>query len=222
MKILDIPQSGKRGLNVSQNGRYGQISRALAIPANPRTDAQLDIRDTFTAVTKAWRALTDAQRAAWASAALTVMSKSRCGTSGPLTGSQFYTKLNATVALIGGDNMDAPPMPPAFDHNPVGALAISNDGGEITLRLACPNQPTTDILVRATAPVSAGVSNTSDYRILGVLPAPAQGACNITAMYVARFGVPPVTAKVFVQTNQVISGYEDLGRGSHAIVPAEV
>ena len=222
MKILDIPQSGKRGLNVSQNGRYGQISRALAIPANPRTDAQLDIRDTFTAVTKAWRALTDAQRAAWASAALTVMSKSRCGTSGPLTGSQFYTKLNATVALIGGDNMDAPPMPPAFDHNPVGALAISNDGGDITLRLACPNQPTTDILVRATAPVSAGVSNTSDYRILGVLPAPAQGACNITAMYVARFGVPPVTAKVFVQTNQVISGYEDLGRGSHAIVPAEV
>ena len=222
MKILDIPQSGKRGLNVSQNGRYGQISRALAIPANPRTDAQLDIRDTFTAVTKAWRALTDAQRAAWAAAAQTVMSKSRCGTSGPLTGSQLYTKLNATVALVGGDNMDAPPMPPAFDHNPVGALAISNDGGDITLRLACPNQPTTDILVRATAPVSAGVSNTSDYRILGVLPAPAQGACNITAMYVARFGVPPVTAKVFVQTNQVISGYEDLGRGSHAIVPAEV
>ena len=222
MKILDIPQSGKRGLNVSQNGRFGQISRIFSVPSNPRTDAQMNIRDTFAQVTKAWRALTDEQRAAWAAAAQTVMSKSRCGTSGPLTGSQLYTKLNATVALVGGDNMDAPPMPPAFDHNPVGALAISNDGGEITLRLACPNQPTTDILVRATAPVSAGVSNTSDYRILGVLPAPAQGACNITAMYVARFGVPPVTAKVFVQTNQVISGYEDLGRGSHAIVPAEV
>jgi hypothetical protein len=33
MKILDIPRSGKRGLNVSQAGRYGQISRALVIPA---------------------------------------------------------------------------------------------------------------------------------------------------------------------------------------------
>ena len=37
MKILDIPQSGKRGLNVSQAGQFGQISRTLAIPANPRT-----------------------------------------------------------------------------------------------------------------------------------------------------------------------------------------
>ena len=73
MKILDIPQSGKRGLNVSQNGRYGQISRALSIPSNPRTDAQMNIRETFAEVTKAWRALTDAQRAAWASAAQTVM-----------------------------------------------------------------------------------------------------------------------------------------------------
>ena len=222
MKILDIPQSGKRGLNVSQNGRFGQISRAYTIPSNPRTDAQLNIRETFAEVTKAWRALSDAQRAAWAAAAQTIMSKSRCGTNGPLTGSQLYTKLNATVALVGGDTMDAPPMPPAFDHNPVGALAISNDGGDITLRLACPNQPTTDIIVRATAPVSAGVSSTSDYRILGVLPAPAQGSCNITALYVARFGVPPVTGKVFVKTNQVISGYEDLGRGSHAIVPPEI
>jgi hypothetical protein len=29
MIILEIPQSGKRGLNVSQAGRFGQISRAL-------------------------------------------------------------------------------------------------------------------------------------------------------------------------------------------------
>jgi hypothetical protein len=40
MKILDIPQSGKRGLNVSQAGQFGQISRTLAIPANPRSLAQ--------------------------------------------------------------------------------------------------------------------------------------------------------------------------------------
>jgi hypothetical protein len=32
MKILDIPQSGKRGLTVSMPGRYGQVSRALVVP----------------------------------------------------------------------------------------------------------------------------------------------------------------------------------------------
>ena len=89
------------------------------------------------------------------------------------------------------------------------------------LTLAVPNQPATDIIVRASAPLSAGVSSTEGYRILGLLPAPAQGACDITAMYVARFGLPLVTAKVFVKTNQVVSGYEDLGRGSNAIVPQE-
>jgi hypothetical protein len=62
MKILDIPQSGKRGLTVSQNGRYGQISRALVIPANPQTAAQLNVRSILAAVATRWDALTEAQR----------------------------------------------------------------------------------------------------------------------------------------------------------------
>src|ERR1017187_3664035 len=50
MKILDIPQSGKRGLNVSQAGQFGQISRALAIPANPRTASQMSVRTILSRV----------------------------------------------------------------------------------------------------------------------------------------------------------------------------
>ena len=50
MKILDIPQSGKRGLYVSQGGRYGQISRMLVIPGNPRTAFQMDVRHAFGSV----------------------------------------------------------------------------------------------------------------------------------------------------------------------------
>ena len=59
MKILDIPQSGKRGLNVSQAGQFGQISRTLAIPANPRTSAQMSVRDNLSRVAARWRALTE-------------------------------------------------------------------------------------------------------------------------------------------------------------------
>jgi hypothetical protein len=55
MKILDIPQSGKRGLNVSQAGQFGQISRTLAIPANPRTLAQMSVRDNLSRVAGAHR-----------------------------------------------------------------------------------------------------------------------------------------------------------------------
>ena len=45
MKILDIPQSGKRGLNVSMDSPFGQVSRTVAIPANPRTPAQMGVRN---------------------------------------------------------------------------------------------------------------------------------------------------------------------------------
>ena len=89
MKILDIPQSGKRGLTVSQHGRYGQISRAYAMPANPQTASQMQVRATFGTVASAWDGLTEAQRQAWIAAAATRQTKTRCGTSGPMTGLQF-------------------------------------------------------------------------------------------------------------------------------------
>ena len=69
MKILDIPQSGKRGLNVSPAGQFGQISRALAIPANPRSSSQMTTRGILTKVSARWRALQEIQRAAWMAAA---------------------------------------------------------------------------------------------------------------------------------------------------------
>jgi hypothetical protein len=43
MKILDISQSGKRGLNVPQARQFGQISRAPAFPSNPRTPSQMGV-----------------------------------------------------------------------------------------------------------------------------------------------------------------------------------
>src|ERR1035438_3619545 len=89
MKILDIPQSGKRGLNVSQGGRYGQISGAFVVPANPRTASQLDVRRAFGSAAARWRTLTEDQRNAWRAAAKTKNTVPRLGQSGPLTGSQL-------------------------------------------------------------------------------------------------------------------------------------
>jgi hypothetical protein len=65
MKILDIPQPGKKGLDVSMNGRYGQASRTLVIPTNPRAASQMTIRANLSAVAKRWRTLTENQRQAW-------------------------------------------------------------------------------------------------------------------------------------------------------------
>ena len=105
MKILDIPQSGKRGLNVSQAGQFGQISRALAIPANPRSSSQMTTRGILTKVSARWRALLETQRAAWMAAAKEAKSNSRLGQSGALSGFLLFTKINCTLSQFGEAHM---------------------------------------------------------------------------------------------------------------------
>ena len=69
----------ERGLNVSQAGQFGQISRALAIPSNPRTASQMSLRTILSRVAAHWRVLEEAQRAAWMAAAKEAKSNTRLG-----------------------------------------------------------------------------------------------------------------------------------------------
>jgi hypothetical protein len=220
MKILDIPQSGKRGLYVSQAGQFGQISRALAIPSNPRTQAQMTVRDILTKVSAGWRALQESQRAAWIAAAKETKSSSRLGQSGALSGFQLFTKINCTLAQFGQAQVDAPPAHPQFGSLAPQNLVITNASGVIALKLTCPNDPGQNTIVRASAPVSQGIASCRDVRVLGMCPAPTLGSANITGLYTARYGVPPVGKKVFVSVNQVVDGWEDQPVAFSAIVPA--
>ena len=220
MKILDIPQSGKRGLTVSMGGRYGQVSRALVIPSNPRTAAQLNVRQLMSTQAAAWRALTQAQRAAWIAAAALDKSRSRLGQSGPLTGSQLFVKVNVNLTLFGQAAVNMPPAQPVFPALAPQNLVITNAGGVIAIKLTCPADPGENTIVRAAAPQSAGRQVCNDFRILGVCPAPVLGSSDVTALYSARFGAPAVGSKVFVRCNQFVDGYEDLPHEFYAIVPA--
>src|ERR1019366_6028702 len=162
MKILDIPQSGKRGLYVSQGGRYGQISRMLVIPGNPRTASQLDVRRAFGSAAARWRTLTEDQRNALRAGGLSRNTVPTFCRSSTLTGSQLFRKLNCTLAALGPAQVDAPPSFPQFLQTPVGALSITNTGGVITLKLGCPSQPGENTTVRASAPCSQGLAYSED------------------------------------------------------------
>ena len=89
MKILDLPQSGKRGLTVSLKSPFGLVSRIAGIPANPRTPSQMSVRAILSRVAASWRALQEVQRTAWMAAAKETKSNSRLGQSGALSGFQF-------------------------------------------------------------------------------------------------------------------------------------
>ena len=220
MKILDIPQSGKRGLYVSQNGRYGQISRALVIPTNPRTTAQLLVRSFLASFASKWATLTQAQRNAWIAAAKQRQSKPRLGQSGPLTGIQLYTKINCSLLIIGGDEVSAPPAAPAFGLLPVSGLTITNAAGVITLKLTTTGSPADGTMLRGAPPCSQGRNSAPEVVFLGTLDSPVNNAVDISTTYKAKYGSPPVGKKVFVRVNQNIDGWEDLPHQFSAIVPA--
>ena len=109
MRVLDIPRSGKRGNTVWQRNRYGQYSYPAFIPHNPRTPAQVAVRETFGAVSKRWRALAEDQRIIWCAVARTRKSKSRLCQCGPLTGFLLFVKVNVALANRGLAQVDLPP-----------------------------------------------------------------------------------------------------------------
>ena len=220
MKILDIPQSGKRGLNVSQAGQFGQVSRTLAIPSNPRSASQMSVRTILGRVAARWRVLQEAQRAAWMAAAKEAKSTTRLGQNGTLSGFQLFAKINCTLAQFGQDQVDAPPAQPQFPDLAPQGLVITNTAGAIALKLTCPANPGENTIIRASAPVSQGRETCNDYRILGTCPVPAAGSADITSLYTGRYGVPPVGKKVYVRANQFIDGWESLPVTFWAIVPA--
>ena len=220
-KILSEPRSGKHGATVSIKSPFGQVERQWAKPANPRTAAQMRVRRSLSKYAARWRALTDAQRAAWLARAAQTRSHARLGQRGHLTGCQLYIKINCTLEAAGMDPVDLPPERPEFRNSPVGALTITGTGDDLTLKLKVSRAPAYYTMVWATAPCSIGVNRPRRFTLLGALPAPSAGASDITSLYVARFGAPPATTRVFVRTCQVADGWEDEPVETTAVVPAE-
>jgi hypothetical protein len=219
MKILDIPQSGRAGIYVSVQTRYGLVRRRYAVPTDRRTPDQLRIRSAFGRVVAKWRSLTQDQRASWTPATEGVHSRSRLGKVYRLSGYLLFIKINSTRAYQGLELLVSPPERVTFEANPVGALVITNTGGVPELKLSVPSTPAATVLVLATHPRSAGVSFAKHFAILCVLPAAEAGYSNITDRFVARYGKPVAGTRIFIRTRQVLNGWEDAPIQTSAIVP---
>jgi len=219
MRALTVPQTGKQGTTVAVLTRYGQVLRQYIKPKDPHSPAQMRIRSNLGRVSARWRVLTPEQRQAWTIAAGDANSRPRLGKSAPLTGCQFFIKINCARAAIGLEQLSDRPALPQFGRNPVEGLAITNTRGNITLKLDVPTAPESHVTVYGAAPCSAGISFVRDFTILGPLPEPARGVSDITDIYVARYGVPRVGSQVFIRTRQQINGWEDQLKQVSAIVP---
>jgi hypothetical protein len=219
MKISDIPQSGHLGTFITFSNRFGQVRRPYVCPTDPHTPAQQRVREKFGRMSALWRTLTEKQRAAWRSFALNHNSRARLGKSGLLTGLQLFVKINNNLAFLGLPPVLDPPPFPEFVDDPVGDLTITNCVGVIALKLAILSAPPAYLLVSATAPGSVGASFPGRFVFIGLLPESVGGISDITELYVAKYGIPPVGTRVFVQTVQQVNGWQTLPQRVTAVVP---
>jgi hypothetical protein len=220
MKIRKGKCSGTLGNDVYANTKYGQIVRSRpSRPVRP-TAARLRAWGDLMRIAGVWRTLTDKQREAWEAAVKKSKGRPPGGRPVPRTGFRLFCKINCALAAAGQPRVMDPPKPEKFRRNPVGELDIRNRGGVITLRLRVPRAPARLTFVLGLRACSAGISvPRSHCVILGLLPAADRGWSDITELYVKKYGVPPAGLRVFIQTRQLINGWEDDFKNTDAVVP---
>lgn len=87
--------SGSVGGLVASHNKGGNYFRALVIPVNPRTDAQVEVRNALSQLVDSWiNTLTPAQRDAWDIYASNVPVTDTLGQTISLSGQQHYIRSN--------------------------------------------------------------------------------------------------------------------------------
>jgi hypothetical protein len=165
----------------------------------------------FGQVPKLWEALSDAERRAWNAA----------GRSRDMSGYNFFIKVNTRRLRDGKEEAKLPPQDAPQCPNPVGKLRITHRRGRIRLELEVRGVPAAPVVVFGSPPCNRGVSGYGKwYTRLGWLPAPEGGRSDITELYVAKFGKPPVGKRIFVRTFVRLEGWPELRQQTSAVVPA--
>ncbi len=209
MKVRDVPQTGSLGESVSYKNRYGLIRRRKITPRDPRTPVQVDRRSSFQRARAFWGTLTDEQFLAWNTVASTRRTRAVLGQSAPLSGYELSIHINTHLAMLNLPMASDPTPAPPFPANPIVGLIATNIHGAFSLKLQVSGTPVQYVLVFGARPQGPGVSYVDHYAFLGVLPAPEDGVCDITDLFVAKYVVPPVGKRIFIQTIQQIDGWQD-------------
>ena len=206
MKMLDVPQSGSVAGVTSSRNRYGQYKRTRAVPVNPNSSAQQNVRNRMAINAAAWRSLTDAQRAGWEDLALQMLRTDALGQGYALNGFGAYVSVNNNK-LAAGDTVvsDAPAL-----LSPSTVTSVTLTLSAVAFSVAYTPTPLgagERVFVYASPQRNAGRQYESDLRLILVSAAAAASPANILAAYTARFGVPVVGCRITVAVHKYSGGF---------------
>ena len=206
MKILDVPQSGSQAVTTSSRNRFGQYRRTRAMPTQPRTAAQMAVRNNLVENSKAWGGLTDEQRAAWTSYAGDHPRVDSLGQTQTLTGHMMYVAVNGLILASGGTVIAEPPTGAAI-ATPDFSLTATTAAG-LSGKVATAIPVAAKIIVSCSPPMSAGRSFNGNFRIVKALSGTnAADQVVITAADVAaKFGALVAGKKLFLSVEVVNAG----------------
>lgn len=121
---------GSIGGTVYARNRSGMYMRFRAVPTNPATAAQTQVRDWIAELQAAYRdTLTAAQRADWQALAAASAAKNRVGAAIVLTAQNLYVKVNMVALKCSLTRIDDAPLPPVGTDNPVLTVAGTTGAG---------------------------------------------------------------------------------------------
>ena len=147
-------------------------SGRLVKPRNPRSAAQLSVRDDTSNLSKTWQTLTPTAIVAFNSYASSTPVKNRLGLSIYLTGINWFVKLNRTIDYLGGTRLLNGVLSSIIFQTYSSLNKIfSTNPFQLVLNLLVPT-PSSDVyyLVYVSKPKSAGISSNGQYKLLTSLP----------------------------------------------------
>lgn len=202
--------SGKQGSTVASHNRNGPYFRNRTVPVNPNTLPQQGARNDMALASRAWQALTAAQRAAWNAAASFITFFDRLGRPYHPTGHQYFVSVNRTTFVYSGSTAitSAPPtsaIPAALLT--VAPAAAAGAATHTIAYTATPLAALTKLVIEATAQLSPGVSylKRSLLRQLQISAAAGTSPENIKTAYLARFGALVAGKQIFYRLTVISS-----------------
>jgi hypothetical protein len=105
--------SGALGNVVASRNRYGAYLRSRVVPTKVSSEWTNDVRNRFSAMSKAWAAVSDGNKASWKTWAATNQVVDALGDSLTLQPSAAFIQLNTRILQAGGTQIDVPPVVPS-------------------------------------------------------------------------------------------------------------
>ncbi len=155
--LMSLEARGKMGGLIFNVWRGICTVKAFRSPVQPNSTAQLDMRKTMTDATRAWAALTAAQRLGWNNYAVDHLESDWTGASKRLTGQNWYVRCYVMVLLCGGTPVSTAPIasaPAALVG--AGFAYVAGPPKKVTLTWTAPVAATSFIQIWATSALSAG------------------------------------------------------------------